>query len=156
MQYCTVAEVKDVLQLFKQDFENANITDTEIEQIITEATECIRFLVSQKYDLESIEDLSELPPALNYASKLKSCFLMLERFGPIGIERNKAIYDFLQDSYKFWESAIEKGFLLDTDGKEVSVQRYPKLLRTNNYAKLNRILHPRCNYNYANECYRRC
>jgi hypothetical protein len=138
MNYCTADEIMSLLQLFQNDWTaiEKDIPESLLDDIVIEATEHIRYLLNEKFTISEIEAMSTLPTAINYATKLKGVFLVLERVGLVSMERNGELKKLMEDSYSQWCMFIQKGLLLDSSGTEISVEHIPRLQKNTNYATL--------------------
>lgn len=121
MAYCTVEQVINVVRIYENDWDDQiNTLPTElIEGFIAEATEEINYILYTRYELSIIAALSPVPYAINFLTKVRTAFLLLDRIGPVSSDRSKALKDLLQHDYDHWYLLVERGLLLDSTGTAV-------------------------------------
>lgn len=123
MMYCSVQDVINVVRIYENDWaDQINTIPTElIESFIFEATEEVRTILYLKYELAYIDSLVPTPYAINYVTKLRASYYLLDRIGPVSADRSALLKSLLDNNYDHWFHMIENGLILLADGSGLAV-----------------------------------
>lgn len=128
-EFCTINEVMDVATVFLDDHARDLITDSYVTNLIVEASERVKYKISEKYELSEVLALSPLPTVLNIASKIQAAVYLYRRNSVVSQERNEGYIKFLEDSLEEWWNYIYSGLILATNDTQVetSAVRRPSI-----------------------------
>jgi len=121
MDYCTVDDVKDVLRVFREDFEALNIPDSIIERAIDDGTLNAKLALTPKYELDSLE--SDLPFAVNRFATLASAKSLIMRVGLMSTDKDKNIIGIISDELNIYRKYIQHGLLVDDSNNQIAVKK---------------------------------
>lgn len=126
--YCTVEDVVNTAWKYRdqvegyqgQEFDNANITESQIETLIAEASNFIRTCLVPRYDVAKINDYSpDFPPIVVSGTKIQAAILLYQRFGSPNIDVDSAAIKALSSSLAQCQRAMLQGTLQDTLGNYI-------------------------------------
>lgn len=121
--YCTTDDVKNVARSFKISFDQNAITTGDLETLIEEASERLRYTLQPHYALSTVEGLGTVPYALSYAAALQATILLATRWdGADAADFKVKAEEIVAPNLEFWIKAIGAGLLLDDGQAEVTPQ----------------------------------
>lgn len=128
MQYCTVAQLIETIQVLQSDINNefSTIPEPALSSIIDEASVRVDSILQPNYNVSVIQAYTpDFPPSVVYLTRIEACILTLDRFGLISQERNETIVNMVQKEKDFWLKIVAQGLITDIDGNTVAKKSTP-------------------------------
>ncbi len=112
VQYTTIAAVKKIAEAFSPDFRQGNPDlDSDISEIIDEATGIAKSLLQTRFDLDTID--SNPPKDAKRFTAIKAAMILLSQKGLVSGGTNQKLLDRLKVRLQFYKKLIVNGSLLD-------------------------------------------
>jgi hypothetical protein len=115
MQYCTVAQVKQVAKLASQEYNGTDPNvDAEISLAIDEATSIAKGVLQGRYSIATID--ADVPTDVNSFTKIKAAMIYMTRVDPAPSENMQNFLDNQKKQAMGYEAQMLYGDLRDSTG----------------------------------------
>ncbi len=128
MAFCTKADVLQVARVFSPDVTDNNLDDSVFTEVITEAEEMVKTVLTPRYKLSVIN--ADVPFLVNRLCAIKSALLLATRYLFLTIEKDALIP--LVRQKKHIKMVIGNGLLFGSSGAEVQTEFKPSVLTNSN------------------------
>jgi hypothetical protein len=149
MAYCTQDDVLGVAVTFRIDIDGGEVSgapqrrlntntiqESEMTDIIEEASNITRLYLSPRYSIEYIDSLGpDYPPVVVYFTKYQAALLMYERYASASTERNEKLMNIIEKTVQKYRTAIINGNVRDELGELITTLTDPNVLMQINNTK---------------------
>lgn len=109
-RYCSAQDVAEIIPALGDNFDGTGLAPSTVDDLIGEASNQVRILISSRYQLAMIDDEAQpLPESIRYLTRLKAALLAVERFG---IHLDPQTYQRIRVQQEFWENIVMNGGLI--------------------------------------------